>query len=167
MPISSLPEEEQKQQFSFAYVRAVGAVAGVEVEQRSIDRHSVDLQVEASGGAFPSLGIQVKCTSTNCIRAGAVHYPLKKKNYEDLRVTGLITPRILVVVVVPPDLNQWTSQNEQALVMRRCGYWMSLEGEPITKNKTVVTVHIPTAQVFTPRALRDILNTIDARWAST
>jgi len=37
-------------------------------------------------------------------------------------------PRILVVVTVPAVAQEWLSQSEEEMVLRHCGYWISLRG---------------------------------------
>ncbi|TMQ03035.1 MAG: DUF4365 domain-containing protein [Deltaproteobacteria bacterium] len=55
---------------------------------------------------------------------------MKPKNYDDLRHTDYVTPRILVVVFVPEQVADWTTHTEQELTMRYCAYWASLRGLP-------------------------------------
>jgi len=91
---------------------------------------------------------------------GHLAYPLKIKNYDDLRPTNLAVPRILIVVLIPAEIEDWTSQSEAALELRRCAYWMSLRGEPGVTNETTKTVHVPRTQVFGSDALTAILDRI-------
>ncbi len=85
---------------------------------------------------------------------------MRLKNYEDLRRTNVLVPRVLVVVVVPEDVQEWLDQSEERLALRRCGYWVSLRGSPDTDNTTSVTVDVPRAQVFSADALRSMMTTI-------
>jgi hypothetical protein len=109
--------DDQKEQFSFAYARAVAAVAKVAVSEPAVDDDSVDLEfkLKGGGGAFrsPQLGAQVKCTETANVHQDHIAYALKLKNYEELRPTNLLVPRILIVVTVPDDLNDWLNHSEQ------------------------------------------------------
>lgn len=145
--------DDQKQQFSFAYARAVAAVARVAVDQPSLDDDSIDLSFrqKSVGGIvrLPQIDAQVKCTESAGIHANHIAYPLKLKNYEELRPINVSVPRILIVVTVPDDLANWLNHSEQELAMRECGYWVSLRGMPATTNGTNVTVHLPRANQFT------------------
>ncbi len=47
--------------------------------------------------------------------------------------------------------------------MQRCGYWMSLKGQPKTQNTESATVYLPRRQFFTVNALKDIMQQIDTR----
>jgi hypothetical protein len=42
------------------------------------------------------------------MRRGQVVYHLKRKNYDDLSLSDLVVPRILVVVLVPRDESETT-----------------------------------------------------------
>ncbi len=84
--------------------------------------------------------MQLKCTSQEVLRGGEVRFPLKRKNYDDLRAMELLVPRILVVVLVPEQPADWIGQDEARLELRRCGYWSSLFGAAATDNETTVTV---------------------------
>ena len=120
--------DDQKEQFSFAYARAVAAVAKVSVSEPTVDDDSVDLEFRMKGGgvAFrsPQLAAQLKCTESASVRPDHIALSLKLKNYEELRPTNLLLPRILIVVAVPDDLDEWLNHSEQELAMRKCGYWV-------------------------------------------
>lgn len=45
--------------------------------------------------------------------------------------------------------------------MRRCGYWLSLKGQPETTNTDSVTVYLPRQQIFTVLAVQNIMQQIE------
>jgi len=116
----------------------------------------VDLGLASRGGTGPILSprleLQLKCTSRDVLSESSVRYPLNLKNYNDLRINALV-PRILVVVLVPENLADWLVQSEDELLMRHCGYWVSLRGLPETPNTTTVTVELPRSNQFTVEAV--------------
>jgi hypothetical protein len=161
--ICKMHHTAQKEQFSLAYVSAVAAVAGYAVYSPSVDDESVDLGVSAAGIGkvrSPRLELQVKCTSASSLDGSVLRYEIKKKNYDDLRHTNLLVPRILVVVTVPERISDWSLHTEEALVLRRCGYWVSILGHPTRANSRSVTLSLPRRQVFSPTSLRDIMSLI-------
>jgi hypothetical protein len=163
---SILPEDTWRmEQFSKAYVKAVASVAECSIDWSSVDNDSVDgtlkRRTHLSTVRSPYLDIQLKSTYTDCIQDNHIVYPLSIKNYDDLRTINLSVPRILVVVVLPSDLSEWTYHNEQQLALRKCGYWMSLRGEPATINTTSKTVHLPRQQVFDVNGLDAIFNDLE------
>jgi hypothetical protein len=156
--------DDQKEQFSFAYARAVSAVAQIAVSEPAVDDDSIDLIFKRRGGGgavrSPRVEAQVKCTDAASIHPAHVAYPLKLKNFDELRPVDVLVPRILIVVIVPDVLGDWLDHSEQELAMRRCGYWLSLRGLPATANTTNVTVHLPRANQFTVAELQGIMQRI-------
>ena len=156
--------DDQKEQFSFAYARAVAAVAQIAVSEPTVDDDSIDLLFHQKGGGgivrSPRLEAQLKCTDAASVHPEHVAYPLKLKNYEELRSGDVLVPRILIVVIVPQNLDEWLLHSEQELSMRRCGYWLSLRDWPATTNATNVTVHLPRTNQFTVAQLQEMMQRI-------
>ncbi len=75
-------------------------------------------------------------TTTNTqdiLKNNYLTFPLPIKNYNDLRVEAVI-PRILIVLLMPEADALWMSQSEEELCLRRCAYWLSLEGRHAVPN---------------------------------
>jgi hypothetical protein len=157
---------QQKEQYSNAYLRAVAAAAGYGIYKPDPDEDSVDWGIAARGGRgsvlSPRLEVQLKCTATDLGNVSVLRYPLKLKNYNDLRLTNLLVPRILVVVRVPEQPDNWLLHAEEQLTMRHCGYWRSLRGLPETSNEATVVVEVPRNQVFSVPALRALMEQVGA-----
>jgi len=149
----------QKEEFSYAYIRAVATVAGCVCERTTapLDMLGVDLIFtglkEPQLEKFPILYAQVKCTSREVVGDTSIRYPLPVKNYNELRRGNRYPPIILIVVVVPERVEDWLQQTEASLCLQRCGYWSSLAGADSTENKENITVKIPRNQVLTPTSL--------------
>ncbi len=155
-----MTEEQQKEQFSIAYVRAVAAAARVNIYKMEVDADSVDIgfAVKSVAGVAqsPKLDAQLKCV-TELVGGDAVfRYPLKAKNYNEL-VGDHYTPKILVVVLIPPSPADWLVQTPDRLSLHRCGYWADLRDLPPTPNTASVTIDLPKSQLFSPEALRALL----------
>jgi len=90
----------------------------------------------------------------------SIRYPLKIKNYDELRNNYQYPPLILVVVLVSDNVDDWLHQSEEELCLRRCGYWLSLRGAPATQNKGNVTVYLPRENLFTVNALKTLMQRI-------
>jgi hypothetical protein len=155
----------QKELFSYAYIHAVASAAGYSSEvTKQRDRYGIDLTIAGEeGDSFPQLDVQVKCTSLDVLSDEFTRYPLKLKNYNDLRREKITAPRILVVVLVPDQIEDWLSQSEQELCLKSCGYWKSLRGEPETENTTNVTVSLPRKNVFNVDAIKSLMQRIAER----
>jgi hypothetical protein len=156
--------DEQKEQFSFAYVRAVAAVAQVAATKPTIDDDSIDLNFRMRGGGgirrSPQIDAQVKCTETVALNGPNFSFTIKIKNYDELRPTDVLVPRILVVVTVPQLLGEWLDHSEEELAMRKCGYWLSLRGLPDSGNMATVTLRLPRANQFTVAALQAMMDRV-------
>jgi hypothetical protein len=102
---------QQKEQFSLAYIKAVSSVAGFSLHKPSVDDDSVDIVLAQTGGngtiRSPRIDAQLKCTSKDVIRENYIKFTLSLKNYNDLRPENVLVPRILVVVIVPSEIDNW------------------------------------------------------------
>jgi hypothetical protein len=79
-----------------------------------------------------------------------------------LRIDPFV-PRILVVVLVPENIENWIQQSEEEMCTRHCAYWVSLLGMPATRNTTSVTVELPRRNLFTVEALESMMQRISQR----
>lgn len=156
----------QKEEFSYAYVRAIATVAGCICERTTapLDRLGVDLVItklkKPQLENFPILYVQVKCNSRDVVGDDLVRYPLPIKNYNELRRANRYPPIILIVVVVPERVEDWLQQTEESLCLQRCRYWLSLAGNAATGNRENITVLIPKTQIFTPTILELIMQRV-------
>lgn len=152
---------QQKEQFSNTYLQAITTVAGYSLYKPSVDDDSIDWGIAAKGvmGRLrsPRLELQLKSTSRDVLDDNQLRYPLKIKNYNDLRLPDFVIPRILVVLVLPETLTDWLQQSEAELCMRYCAYWVSLRGMPDTQNTATVTVSLPRSHQFTVSALQSMM----------
>jgi hypothetical protein len=154
---------QQKEQFSNAYLRAVAAVAGYNVYRPEVDDDSIDWGIAARGGGgtvrSPKVELQLKCTGrAEVLKDGHLAFSLKKKNYDELRYTDYQTPRILVVVLVPAQVTDWLKHSEESLVLHHCGYWVSLRGHPA--DPASLTVQLPRVNVFCVEQLKQMMQRI-------
>ncbi|MDZ4290992.1 MAG: DUF4365 domain-containing protein [Hydrogenophaga sp.] len=143
----------QKESFNAAYVSSVAAHAGLKTTSTSIDDDSVDLMLIGSdfSGLIrnPQLHLQLKCTESPNIVGNILKFPLKIKNYDDLRATNVLSPQYLVVMVVPKPCDDWVVHHVDSMTLHKCCYWASLRGAPATSNTKSVTINVPLSQRLT------------------
>ena len=158
MTATLLTVPDQKEQLSLVYVKALAARAGFATSVPEPDRDSVDLRIQASGPRRPALDLQLKATAAlDEPQAGFLRFPLKIKNYDDLRVETQ-TPRLLVVFELPTDEAHWMTVTAEELVLRRRAYWLSLQqGFPESAGQQTVTVRIPEHNVLDIKALQELM----------
>jgi Domain of unknown function (DUF4365) len=83
--------------------------------------------------------------------------------YNDLRSETLSTPRILVVLFLPPDAPDWLTQSDEALSLHQCAYWVSLRGAEPSQNSTSQTVYLPKSQRFDVPGLQALMSNLSIR----
>jgi hypothetical protein len=157
-------ENEQKQQFSIAWVHAVAARAGYACQGTLVDDDSVDVTLAARGYVHhqavvrsPRLEVQLKATAQqDLLRQDHVAFPLSVKNYNELHEPSMV-PRLLVVLFLPPTLDEWLEQSEEHMISRRCAYWRSLLGEPEVTTDRTTTVGVPRTNCLTVEGLRGLM----------
>lgn len=142
---------------SEVYVSAIAGRAGYTVSKPNLDRDSVDLTISAGGRSRPKLDLQLKGTITLDASSDRMPFSLKVKNYNDLR-EATQTPRILVVVRLPRDPEQWLSVLPAEMILRHSAYWVSLRDAPETDVEHAKTVYIPTGNRFDIESLKALMD---------
>jgi len=164
-----LDVNSQKEEFSYAYINAIATIAGYvcEVKRRGMDNAGIDLTVEVPGEIVsclsPKFDAQVKCTSQECIYGDFIHFDLRVKNYERLIHPASYVSQILIIVLVPKDVDKWIKINrvdEILTLFSASAYWISLKGKEKTTNKEKITVKIPLINRFSPEVLKEIMRKI-------
>ncbi len=161
-----LTKSHRQEALSRAYIQAIAARCGMSCSFRDFD-YGIDVtihEIKRRGGRYTesgiSLDIQAKSLCGPSPPEADLLYDLKVKNYEDLRDPENPKTRILVLLLLPDDESEWTSLNEEQLIVRRCAYWRSLMGHAPTTNKDTVRVAIPRRNLFSVEALQDIFTAI-------
>jgi hypothetical protein len=152
---------QRKEQFSRVYVRAIVTVAGFTIYVPEVDDASIDLGIAGRVAhdipCRPRIELQLKCSSAKALRRDHIVYPLKLKNYDDLRLNDPIVPRILVVVLVPDDESLWLRQTEEDLTLRRCAYWRSLRGMGESRALAKVSIRLPRQNLLSVEGLQALM----------
>jgi len=96
-------------------------------------------------------------------REGRYAFPLKMKNYDELRSTKTNSAQLLVVLYLPANPAEWVTHSHKCLVSRRCAYWLSLWGAPESANETSQTVYIPPVNLLSAENLRGLMTGFSRR----
>jgi hypothetical protein len=149
--------QDRQEKFSRAYAAAIAAGAGYVTYVPDVDRDSVDIGFNAGGDMRPNLQVQLKST-INLRKVGDVFkFQLQKKNYDDLRARTQV-PRILVVLDLPRSEKTWLNISVKRLIIRRCAFWMSLNGMPaLPEQRQSITLDIPSDNRFDVESLKEIM----------
>ena len=140
-------------------------------EEHRKDRESVDLRVKCYGPVSSDskikdayLNLQLKASSKHRPDGDSFSFQLSKKNYDDLREVELSVPKLLVILELPGDENEWLSVTPQQLILKKCAFWANLkEFPPLPEDQQSKTVTISRRNIFSPETLQTIMERIARR----
>ncbi len=163
MPITV---QHQKEALGQAYVRAVIAKAGFNFGKTEFD-YGIDGTIKdvinRNGRYVDScfgINFQLKSSCDVNFENGYVVYDLESKNYNDLVAESSMLPNILILFVLPPNSDEWLEVTPDQLIMKKCAWWCSLEGQAPTTNQASKRIVIPDCQIFSPNALIDLMEKV-------
>jgi hypothetical protein len=148
-----------------AYVEAVAGVAGVNLAATRRNDYGIDgtfqpVVVRGSRrveSGFP-IDFQAKATIDWQFRDNAVVYDLEVKTYNDLVTRHPAASRcVLVLLCLPRDRRDWILAVEEWMLLRRCCYWLFVEGA-VSENSETQRVFIPRANLLTGATLCKLLH---------
>jgi hypothetical protein len=164
-----LTRNHRQEAMSRAYIQTVAGRCGLSCNFRDFD-YGIDVplnQIRRRARRHYESGfkldIQAKSTSVAQLQPDHIGYELPVAAYDDLRDPTVGTPRILVVLVLPENEDDWTSQTEEQLLLRHAAYWLSLHGQPATSHRKSIRIQIPRAKIFTVANLNDIMERVSRR----
>lgn len=158
-----MTEEKIKEELSNNYIGALASRAGYILTKPASD-YGVDYYLSGTSMRTDKNGksrmvsngkpieIQMKCTTLNTARITTdfVTYPLEAKTYNDLIPHDDTVPRILVLVVLPAEIDKWVEVDSEGLILRHSAYWYKLEnGVTETLNSFSIRINIPIGNRFT------------------
>lgn len=165
MPNPPMHITHKQEAFSRAYIRAVSAAAGCAVSVPEPDHDKLDFTIYSRHRGLvktkPKVDIQAKCQLRPAgILADPISYSIDLETYNNLRDPLVSDPRILVLVIVPSNENEWLEQSEEELCLKHCGYWICLKGAADSTNSASQTIYIPKQNIFSPSCLTEMMEKI-------
>lgn len=161
----NMAQSAAQQEFQTAYLHALCAIAGCTHFEQKPDITGIDYrltQVRGDPSWIADIDIQLKTTTHQSdLKDDHLSFSLDKAHYDLLRTDKISVQRLLVVMLLPHNIDHWLEQSEERLSMLRCAYWVSLLGRPeiVTATKTV---HLPRTQVLTVDALQHLMHKVRA-----
>ncbi len=162
-----IPQHRQED-LSIAYILAVAAKAGYNCGKLPMHDYGIDVEirtVESIGKKRVDMGycldIQVKASYNFSTSDDSQYiiYDLDVDTYNTL-IQKRLVPAIFVLYCMPHDENEWMSVYDDYTTLKHCGYWISLERMPRSKNTTTQSIRIPKEQLFNELSLESIMNHI-------
>lgn len=151
-----------------AYLQAVAGRCGMSCTFRDLD-YGIDathVEIRRRNRRLVESGfrldVQAKSTTVASLTKSSITYDLSAKNYEDLRDPEVGCPRILVLLILPEEEDDWLEQTEDHLLIRRAAYWLSLRGLGPSDNERSVRLSIPRTNLFSAASLMTLVNRIHA-----
>lgn len=162
--------EQRQEEISKAYLHAVAAKCGFAVGTWTQDHGGIDATVGAPASvgagylARPKIDIQLKATRQQKLEHDEhVSWKLDIAHYDSLRAPA-IAPHLLVVLLLPADVEQSIEHSAEQLVLRRCAYWTIMTGmDPAPAGQQSTTVHLPKTQLFSPEALTGLMEKVSRK----
>lgn len=163
-PLSTLREKRFQIKLSEAYLEIVIHQAGCNKtspepeEDVGIDYH-LSLPTQKDRIGRPVLDIQLKSVREHELRGKGdqIVYDCPAQNYNDLISIDALVPRILVLVIVPADLDTWVSITEERLMMEFKARYLSLKGKKESENSRSQKIDIPQKNIFNVDTLKQIM----------
>jgi hypothetical protein len=163
--MNPLDPKDIESELSYAYLHAVASKAGIgcKIPPRHEDNRGVDA-ILTCWEQFPDcyreeidLKIQLKATIQEPSQTDThFSYFFKgAKQYDFLREETQRIHRLLVVLFLPINEEEWLSVQPDYLILKNCAYWISLRGAE-SGNSSGQTVYLPKEQLLTPENLRAI-----------
>ena len=170
----SLSPPNIESELSYAYLHAVASKAGMACSSgnRHEDNNGIDATLTAwgpfaNGGYLTEVDIKVQLKATVAVPTddgtNFSYFLSGVTRYDDLRTETVEAARILVVLFLPADAQEWLNHSEDQLALRKCAFWQSLRRAPATTNGSGATVYLPKAQMFTPQSLIDLAARLSRR----
>lgn len=160
-----LTRQLKEEELSYVYVHAIAAMAGFSCEKVSVDMDGIDIIIRAKGKLSddsvllsPSLELQLKATINWKMDKEKLSYRLRAKNYHKL-IGRTAIHRLLVLLCLPKDENDWIEQDEDKLILKKCAYWINLRGLPAIEQETI-TIKIPRKNIFSPEMLSYLMRLV-------
>jgi hypothetical protein len=162
-----------KEELSVAYMHMLSSATGLTLGDWSQDYDCMDVTLSSSVDYSPHLyapkiDVQLKCTGQESVnRADTIAWSLDTRAYDKMSRLNRSNPILFCVLVAPAEAGYWLESNAQGLLARSHMYWRwGHDLPPLTQGQQSQTVHLPKANVLTPKSLIDLMEEA-SRWLPT
>jgi hypothetical protein len=159
------------EEFSYAYVRALAAQAGIEYDPapKGMDNVGIDAALVDPSRAFDKppvrFSAQIKCARKSKLKhkKTGVFYELKKKYYDQLTRSIPWNAILLIVVVVPDEPGSWVVRGDSNIIVSHDCYWFCLGGKPYSSHQhedSKESIKLDEVNLLTPESFPDLMQKI-------
>ena len=165
----ALSQQDIESELSYAYLHAVAARAGMECagSGRHSDNAGVDAFVRYRGPKLAAdstrtditLEVQLKATKVApaIVNERYSYGQLTVARYDKLRSASTESQLLLVLFYLPEKPEEWLTQSQEELSLKRCAYWASLRNAPASLNDKYQSIYVPQKNVLSVESLRQIM----------
>lgn len=157
---------QRKEALSLSYLNAICAYNEVAVEPQKYDADSIDCfikkQMTKKDGRkkHALIGIQLKSTSQKLVENNEYFsYELEIKNFNELRDES-VYPKMLCVLILPHNEDEWLSCSIDKLILRHCMYWCNPVDWLDSSNKSTVNIHVLKKNAITPASIIELMQNV-------
>ncbi|WP_397602084.1 DUF4365 domain-containing protein [Silvanigrella sp.] len=155
-------------ELSYAYLHAVASAAGFtcSLPTRLEDNLGIDVTLRTGSKLDPesklydfSVDIQLKATMKQLkTQQDKIEYSFRGiKQYDKLRSKNNANPKIVILLMLPENKEEWLSISSKQLILKNAAYWVSLYGALESENATRQTIYFPTSNLLTVTSLNDLM----------
>jgi hypothetical protein len=140
------PETALKERLGHAVVELIATRADCQAPQPPTDYKSIDVNISPIADDLPmQIDAQIKGVTTLELQGSFLKYKLPKRNYDHLRRTDVLVPRMLIVADINKAPDNWVRCEDDKVIFSNSVYWMDLHGFPAAAQKSDVPLKIPVA----------------------
>ncbi|PKM65351.1 MAG: hypothetical protein CVU95_15560 [Firmicutes bacterium HGW-Firmicutes-2] len=163
-----ITEEHIKEGLSRAYALAIGHNAGMNCSlgfefDYKLDGCYREVETLPDGTRSDSgfqIDFQLKASKNVEVRDREIVYDLDVRNYNHLSKTKVGIPRILILLKLPENPEEWLHVCEENTILRNCAWWCDLKGMANSNNSETRRIYIPRKQILTPDTLIQLMNRV-------
>ena len=147
-----------KEQLSISYLRAIASYLGSELQIHGplIDDEGIDVTIRPPQSRFlncvntkPTIDVQMKCTSNPKFDSSGdnVLFNLDRRIFSRMQIEG-VSPLLLMVMILPEDIDEWVYNTDDGLIMKREMLWYSAVGHDTVISDNQKTVNVMGNVIF-------------------
>ena len=154
--------------FAEAFMYALASAAGFTSAKANLDVDGVDWQIAHVGAKgttrSPKIEVQVKSWSTPSGSSDAWRFPIAVKHFNRLAGPGFQVPRYLALIIVPPDVSEYATANDELCELRHAAFWASLAmREQLDEGgQETIIVDVPKGNLLTVESLQVLVGSQSA-----
>ncbi|MBC8090907.1 MAG: DUF4365 domain-containing protein [Pseudonocardia sp.] len=152
------------EQLQVGYLLAVATASGCNLANWSVD-DGIDALIKHRSSVHRNMEavLEVQLKSTHQVapnpKSGRVSVQFNNSRFHLVAESNPTIKKIVVIMIVPPSVEDWVLASHDFLELRHCAYWASVRGQP-TSGEKYTSVSASTNDIFDDHALCGIMGRI-------